>query len=193
MMADVLKNNLLEGLALSLVRSVTDIDEIWKRLRRSLGDPKSLVKKKLFHLGKKNQIWKLKDSEKMLEALSKMINFMKDLEHLAYEHNIQARLYSGDGINRIYQLLGDNRVTRWLSTICDDTYNDQELWSKLTEILEKSWEFNNRSFYYKRKAMRKDSDHILKKRGNIVDAVHTLRMQPNQIQNVISVMKMKTI
>ena len=53
MMADVLKNNLLEGLALSLVRSVTDIDEIWKRLRRSFGDPKSLVKKKLFHLGKK--------------------------------------------------------------------------------------------------------------------------------------------
>ena len=124
MMADVLKNNLLEGLALSLVRSVTDIDEIWKRLRRSFGDPKSLVKKKLFHLGKKNQIWKLKDSEKMLEALSKMINFMKDLEHLAYEHNIQARLYSGDEIDRIYQLLGDNRVTRWLSTICDDTYND---------------------------------------------------------------------
>ena len=112
MMADILKNNLLEGPALSLVRSVTDIDEIWKRLRKSFGDPKSLVKKKLFYLGKKNQIWKLKDSEKMLEALSKKINFMKDLEHLAYEHNIQARLYSGDGIDRIYQLLGDNRVTR---------------------------------------------------------------------------------
>ena len=66
-----------------------------------------------------------------------MINTMKDLEHLACEHNIQARLYSGDGLDRIYQLLGDNRVTRWLSTICDNTYNDQELWSKLTEFLEK--------------------------------------------------------
>ena len=62
---------------------------------------------------------------------------MKDLEHLACEHNIQARLYSEDGLDRIYQLLGDNRATRWLSTICDDTYNDQELWSKLTEFLEK--------------------------------------------------------
>ena len=68
---------------------------------------------------------------------SKQNDQFQDLEHLAYEHNIQARLYSGDGIDRTYQLLGDNRVTRWLSTICDDTYNDQELWSKLTEILEK--------------------------------------------------------
>ena len=62
---------------------------------------------------------------------------MKDLEHLASEHNIQAILYSGDGIDRIYQLLGDNHITRWLSTICDDTYSDQDLWSELTEFLEK--------------------------------------------------------
>ena len=127
MMADVLKNNLLEGPALSLVRSITDTDEIWERLKRSYGDPKFLLKKKLLHLGQINQIWKLKDSEKIVEALSKMINTMKDLEHLACEHNIQARLYSGDGLDRVYQLLGDNRVTRWLSTICDDTYNDEEL------------------------------------------------------------------
>ena len=40
MMADVLKNNLLEGPALSLVRSITDIDEIWERLKRSYDDPK---------------------------------------------------------------------------------------------------------------------------------------------------------
>ena len=79
----------------------------------------------------------MKDSEKIVEALSKMINTLKDLEHLACKHNIQEKLYSGDGIDRIYQLLEDNRITRWLSTICDDTYNDQELWSKLTEFLEK--------------------------------------------------------
>ena len=46
MMADVLKNNLLEGTALSLVRSITDIDEIWERLKKSYGDPKLLLKKK---------------------------------------------------------------------------------------------------------------------------------------------------
>ena len=34
MMADVLKNNLLEGPILSLFRSITDINEIWERLKR---------------------------------------------------------------------------------------------------------------------------------------------------------------
>ena len=34
MMADVLKNNLLEGPTLSLFRSITDINEIWERLKR---------------------------------------------------------------------------------------------------------------------------------------------------------------
>ena len=42
-----------------------------------------------------NQISTMKDSEKIVETLSKMINTTKNLEHLACEHNIQARLYSG--------------------------------------------------------------------------------------------------
>ena len=58
----------------------------------SYEDPMFPLKKNLFHLGKINQIWKLKDSEKIVETLSKSINAMKDLEHLAFEHNIQPRL-----------------------------------------------------------------------------------------------------
>ena len=68
---------------------------------------------------------------------SNQINTKKDLKHLACQHNIQARLYSGDGPDRIYQLLGDDHVERWLSTTCDDTYNVRELWSWLIEFLEK--------------------------------------------------------
>ena len=45
MMSDVLKNNYLEGAALSLVRSVDNIDEIWQRLKSAYGDPKLLLKK----------------------------------------------------------------------------------------------------------------------------------------------------
>ena len=41
--------------------------------------------------------------------------------------------------------------------------------------------------------MTKDLDQILKKRANIVSTMHTLQIQPNQIQNVIYVMEMKTI
>ena len=37
----------------------------------------------------------------------------------------------------VYQLLGDNRVTRWLSKLCEETYDDHEQWMKLIEFLEK--------------------------------------------------------
>ena len=91
--------------------------------RNNLFEVPALSKKKLFHFGKINQIWTLKDSLKIMEALSKG----SILEHVACEHNIQARLYRGDGLGRVYELLEDNCVTRWLSTLCHDTYNDQEL------------------------------------------------------------------
>lgn len=55
---DLLKNNLLEGAALSLVSSVKDIDEIWQRLKGAYGDPKLLLKKKLSQVGKISNLWK---------------------------------------------------------------------------------------------------------------------------------------
>ena len=77
------------------------------------------------------------DSEKTVEALSKIINTKKDLEHLVCQHNIQARMYSGEGFDSIYQQLEDNRLTSWLSTSCDDAYPYQELRAKLTEFSER--------------------------------------------------------
>ena len=72
-----------------------------------------------------------------MAALSQIINTMKDLQRLASEHHIESKLYSGDGLGRIYQLLDDNRVTRWLSKLCEETYDDHEQWMKLIEFLEK--------------------------------------------------------
>ena len=136
-MPDILKNNLLEGSALSLVKQVHDIDEIWIRLKSAYGDAKLLLKKKMSEICKINQLWKMKDPEKVVDTLSKIINIMKDLEHLAEEHKIQSKLYYGDGLDRIYQLLGDNRVTRWLSMICEESYDEKELWSQMINFLEK--------------------------------------------------------
>ena len=137
MMPDILKNNLLEGSALSLVRSVDDIDEIWARLKSAYGDPKLLLKRKIADIGKINYLWKLRDCEKVVDALSKIINTMKDPEKLASDHNIKSKLFSGDGLEKIYQLLGDSRMTRWLAIVCEQTYDDEELWLKLIEFLEK--------------------------------------------------------
>ena len=43
-----------------------------------------------------------------MAALSQNINTMKDLQRLASEHRIESKLYSGDRLERICQLLGDN-------------------------------------------------------------------------------------
>ena len=44
--------------------------------------------------------------------LSKIINMMSDLYQLAEQHNINSRLYSSDGLERIYQIIGYSQITR---------------------------------------------------------------------------------
>ena len=101
------------------------------------GDPKLLLKKKLSHIGNISQLWKIRDQEKLVDALSKITNMMRDLHQLVEEHNIKSRLYSGVGLERIYQMMGDSRVTRWLSTVCEVEYNNEQTWHHLIEFLER--------------------------------------------------------
>ena len=136
MMPDLLKNNLLEGSALSLVKSVTDIEDIWKSLKDAYANLKLLLKKTLSQIGNISQLWNIRDQEKLVEALSKIVNMMRELYQLAEQHNIKSRLYSGGGLEKIYQMMGDGRVTRCPSTICEVEYNDEQTWHHVIEVLE---------------------------------------------------------
>ena len=53
-MPDVLKNNYIDSSALSLVKNIDDIDEIWDRLKAAYGDTKLLLKKKIGELETNN-------------------------------------------------------------------------------------------------------------------------------------------
>ena len=53
---------------------------------------------------------------------------MKDLKKLASDHVIKSKLCSGDGLEKIYQLLSDSRMTRRLAIVCEEAYDDEELW-----------------------------------------------------------------
>lgn len=66
---------------------------------------KLLLKKKISEISRISQQKKLKDSGKLVKALSRIINTMKDLQSLATERGIVSRFYSGDGIEIIYQCL----------------------------------------------------------------------------------------
>ena len=134
---DVLINNHLENPAKDLVRGLEDIDEIWERLHKSYGDPKVLLKMKISEVSAMGNLSKLRDSRALKNALVKLINCMNDLIKLSTKHNITEKLYHGDGIATIYRLMGDARVTRWLSKIEDEDLSEADQWKRLIRFLEK--------------------------------------------------------
>ena len=111
LLPDLLKNNHLENPALLLVKSEDSIEEIWLRLKRAFGDPKIMLSRKLEQLNNLDPIWRLKNSEKIAEGLSKIVTVMKDLLKLSKKHKIEAKLYNGDVLEKIYKRLGDSRIT----------------------------------------------------------------------------------
>ena len=96
-----------------------------------------MLNAKLHSINKLEAMWKLKQPEKVTDALAKVVNLMKDLMKLAKQQNTEEKLYHGEGLQQIYKLLGDGRVTRWLSTICDEQLEDEKVWEKLILFLEK--------------------------------------------------------
>ena len=137
MLSDLLKYNYLAEPALSLVKSLDNIDEMWKRLKRAYGDSKMLLNKKLSSVLALGPLWKIKDVEKLKTALMSLINIMSDLINLAKYHNIEGKLYFGEGIDMIYAIMGDARVTKWLTNICDTNLEGEELWQELIKFLDK--------------------------------------------------------
>ena len=137
LLPDLLKNNFLAEPALSLVKTINDIDLIWKRLKEAYGNPKTMLVKKLQQLGRldlsKNDI----KPEKSINNLSKLINVISELRKLALNHGIEEHLYYGDGLLRIYRILGDKRTTKFISTVCEENLNPRETWEKLIAHLEK--------------------------------------------------------
>ena len=105
MMLDL--NHLLEGSALLLVKSMTGIEDIWKLMKIQ-----NCYWRKIHHrLGiqstMENNGPKTKDG-----CFKKVINIMRDLYQLAEQHNIKSRLYSGDRLETIYQIMGDWVIRR---------------------------------------------------------------------------------
>ena len=112
LLPDLLKINYLESTALSLVKDSNDIDEIWKRLKKSFGDPQVMLTKKLQQFDKLNVSMKSKSHEKTIEALGELISLIKDTMKLAKQHNVEGRLYYSNSLERICKLIGEHRQTR---------------------------------------------------------------------------------
>ena len=136
LLPDVLKNNFLENPALALVKHLDDIDKIWERLKGAYGDPRMMMNKRMTEICSLDGQLHSRDPEKVMDGLCKIISIMKDLEMLCKRHKIEQRLYNGDGMQKIYKILGEARITRWISKNSDKDINEEESWRSLLEFLE---------------------------------------------------------
>ena len=136
LLADLLKNNYLKDPALNSVRTIEDIDEIWTKLQFVYGDVMMMLQKKLAKLQSFTPVNRFKDVESNVESLTKIINLFKELTTLSNKHGIENHLYYGGTINRVYRLIGDARLTRWLTSISDSKLTPEQTWHKLTTFLE---------------------------------------------------------
>jgi len=50
---------------------------------------------------------------------------------------IEAKLFHGDGLDMIYSIMGETRVTKWISKTCERNFEEEELWNHLIIFLEK--------------------------------------------------------
>ena len=155
---DLLKNNYLENPALLLVKDVKDVDEIWKRLKEAYGDCKILLSNKVAELNKVAHLSPKSnnDPETVIEGLSSIIHLMKDLMQLAEDHSIEERLFHGGAMDRIQELMGDARFTRWLSASYEKDLNDEKTrWIDLLAFLEKEVKVNQQRLMFSSKLKKK--------------------------------------
>ena len=134
---DLLKNNHLANPALAQVKSLDNIDEIWKRLKQAYGDPKVMLQMKMAEVERAGPLTKHKDPEAKKSALVNMINSIADLVNLTTRHGIQQKLYYGESLSTFYRMIGDPLVTSWLKSIDSVQLTEEEKWTRLTTFLEK--------------------------------------------------------
>ena len=79
---------------------------------------------------------------KLSEHLSRIVNCMRDLIVISKKHQIENYLYYGDGLKRIYEVLGDRLMTKWLGIQCDSKWEGEMLWNKFIDFLEKEMRIN---------------------------------------------------
>ena len=137
LLPDLLKNNYLKEPASSTVKSLTNIDEIWKQLKFAYGDVKILLTKKLDKISTTDSLLRSKDPELLSHAITKIINLAKELTMLAEKHDIEHHLYYSDAIQRLYNLLDDPRLSKWLGQITDQELTPKQTWMKFVNFLDK--------------------------------------------------------
>ena len=134
--ADTLKRRILSGQALILVESLDDADKIWKKLEEAFGDVQVLLQNKLSSLNKMEALWKVDTDEKLVTAISSLLNRMTELSALAKKHDLENELYYGGGVEKVLSMMGPERKRKFIKK-SDTRLKGIKAWTKIKELLEK--------------------------------------------------------
>ena len=135
MLAEYLKKNYLTGSAYTLVAKMDKIDDIWEKLIGTFGNTQLLLQNKISSLEKFSSLEKAKDDEKIVFAISGLLNTMADLKKLASIYNLEGNLYYGGGLHKILRLIGEVRKRKFLKSISRDNLDDKDKWGRLETFL----------------------------------------------------------
>eukprot|EP00794_Sanderia_malayensis_P006911 gene6911-biopygen5645 len=161
--ADLLKNNHLEKDALTLVKNVSDIKEIWNRLKEAYGDTKTLLFNKISELTSCEMI-RSRDPTKIINSISKISNLMRDLMQLSSDHHIENELYYSDAFDQACNLLGDERSIRWLTISCDEPKEGKWKWRQMLDFLDKEIKMQQQRAILQSKSKKQEPTNPIMKR-----------------------------
>ena len=130
LLPEYLKNNYLEGQALE----IDEIDKIWKRLQTSFGNVNILLNDKLSEIIS-GPLWKVKNDEKLIQMMTKLINGMKELIKLAEKHGIEEALFHQSNLVKIYDLIGKGRQIRFVEQNIDKEMTLKQEWQNFIDFL----------------------------------------------------------
>ena len=144
LLPDFLKTSHLEGQALQLVKEIDSLDAIWERLKLAFGNVGMLLANKLKSTDDSEPLYKVKGDEKVIKALSKLMNLMTELSELAWRHDVEAALYHSSNLAKIYSLLGSKRQSEIVKKLLDKDASEKESWDEIISYIDREIKLKER-------------------------------------------------
>ena len=82
-------------------------------------------------------LWKVKNDEKVIQMMTKLINGMKELIKLAEKHGIEEALFHQSNLVKIYDLIGKGRQISFVEQNIDKEMTLKQEWQNIIDFLHK--------------------------------------------------------
>ena len=138
LLPDTLKMNYLGDPALTLVKELKNMDEIWDQLFNAYGNAQLLLLNKLGDLSKISGLDKIKGRENLMHGISSLINAMTELGRLAGKYSLEHFVYPPSaGLGKVRELMGWNRYDKFIEKNEDIPLGYKEEWDGILRVLRK--------------------------------------------------------